>query len=186
MSDGTTLISLRRLEESYPEGPGRTFVLRQVTLDVMNGEYPSIMGRREPESRRSCTSWVCMTARGTVSICFLTNPCTRSRPNSGPSSRKRTSGSCFRAITCSTISPSTRTSRCRCYIATSSAPNASRSRAMSSTASRSLGSATSLTVNCSVGSSSLSVSNVLSSRIPSSFWPTNRPATFTPARGRRS
>jgi len=39
MSDLNTLISLRGLEKSYPHGPGRTFVLRQITLDVKDGEY---------------------------------------------------------------------------------------------------------------------------------------------------
>ena len=39
-----TLISLRGLEKSYPHGPGHTYVLRQITLDVKDGEFLSIMG----------------------------------------------------------------------------------------------------------------------------------------------
>lgn len=44
MSDLNALISLRGLEKSYPHGPGRTFVLRQITLDVKDGEFLSVMG----------------------------------------------------------------------------------------------------------------------------------------------
>jgi ABC-type lipoprotein export system ATPase subunit len=39
-----TLISLRNLEKSYPQGPARVFVLRRVTLDIHAGEFVSIMG----------------------------------------------------------------------------------------------------------------------------------------------
>ncbi len=42
MSD--TLFSVRGLEKSYPHGPGRTYVLRQITFDVQDGEFLSIMG----------------------------------------------------------------------------------------------------------------------------------------------
>ena len=38
------LISLRNLEKSYPQGPGQYFVLRQITLDIQEGEFVSIMG----------------------------------------------------------------------------------------------------------------------------------------------
>ncbi len=38
------LISLRNLEKSYPQGPGQYFVLRQITLDIKEGEFVSIMG----------------------------------------------------------------------------------------------------------------------------------------------
>lgn len=38
------LISLRNLEKSYPQGPSQYFVLRQITLDIAEGEFVSIMG----------------------------------------------------------------------------------------------------------------------------------------------
>ena len=38
------LISLRHLEKSYPQGPSQYFVLRQITLDIKEGEFVSIMG----------------------------------------------------------------------------------------------------------------------------------------------
>jgi ABC-type lipoprotein export system ATPase subunit len=38
------LISLRNLEKSYPQGPGQYYVLRQITLDIKEGEFVSIMG----------------------------------------------------------------------------------------------------------------------------------------------
>jgi ABC-type lipoprotein export system ATPase subunit len=38
------VISLRNLEKSYPVGNGRSYVLRQVTLDVKEGEFLTIMG----------------------------------------------------------------------------------------------------------------------------------------------
>ena len=38
------LISLRHLEKSYPQGPSRYYVLRQITADIQEGEFVSIMG----------------------------------------------------------------------------------------------------------------------------------------------
>jgi ABC-type lipoprotein export system ATPase subunit len=38
------MISLRNVEKSYPSGGGRTYVLRQVTLDIARGEFVSVMG----------------------------------------------------------------------------------------------------------------------------------------------
>lgn len=38
------MIALRNLEKSYSHGISRTFVLRQITLDVREGEFLSIMG----------------------------------------------------------------------------------------------------------------------------------------------
>lgn len=38
------LISTRGIEKSYPVGPGQTFVLRRITLDITPGEFVSIMG----------------------------------------------------------------------------------------------------------------------------------------------
>lgn len=38
------MISLRNVEKSYPVGNGRSYVLRQITLDVEEGEFLTIMG----------------------------------------------------------------------------------------------------------------------------------------------
>jgi ABC-type lipoprotein export system ATPase subunit len=38
------VISLRNLEKSYPVGNGRSYVLRQITLGVKEGEFLTIMG----------------------------------------------------------------------------------------------------------------------------------------------
>jgi putative ABC transport system ATP-binding protein len=38
------LISLRNVEKSYPQGVGRTYVLRRINLDIQEGEFLSIMG----------------------------------------------------------------------------------------------------------------------------------------------
>jgi ABC-type lipoprotein export system ATPase subunit len=38
------LVSLRNLEKSYPQGVGRTYVLRRIDLDIQPGEFVSIMG----------------------------------------------------------------------------------------------------------------------------------------------
>jgi len=38
------MIALRNLEKSYPQGGGRVFVLRQITLDIQPGEFVTIMG----------------------------------------------------------------------------------------------------------------------------------------------
>ena len=38
------MISLKNLEKSYPVGPQRTYVLRQITLDIKQGEFVTVMG----------------------------------------------------------------------------------------------------------------------------------------------
>jgi len=38
------VISLRSVEKSYPTGPSRTWVLRQITLDIREGEFVTVMG----------------------------------------------------------------------------------------------------------------------------------------------
>lgn len=38
------MISVRNVEKSYPSGNARSFVLRQVTLDIARGEFVSVMG----------------------------------------------------------------------------------------------------------------------------------------------
>jgi putative ABC transport system ATP-binding protein len=38
------MIRLRNVEKSYPQGPGRYFVLRRIDLSVRDGEFVSIMG----------------------------------------------------------------------------------------------------------------------------------------------
>jgi ABC-type lipoprotein export system ATPase subunit len=40
----SALISLRRLDKSFPVGGGQTYVLRQITADIHHGEFISIMG----------------------------------------------------------------------------------------------------------------------------------------------
>lgn len=41
---GEPLISVRHLEKSYAHGVGRTWVLRQISVDIKDGEFVSIMG----------------------------------------------------------------------------------------------------------------------------------------------
>jgi len=38
------LIRIRNIEKSYVHGPGRTFVLRRISLDIEDGDFVSIMG----------------------------------------------------------------------------------------------------------------------------------------------
>ncbi len=38
------MITLRNVEKSYPQGPGRYFVLRRIDLSIREGEFVSIMG----------------------------------------------------------------------------------------------------------------------------------------------
>ena len=38
------LVSLRNIEKSYAHGPGRTFVLRRISLDIEPADFVSIMG----------------------------------------------------------------------------------------------------------------------------------------------
>jgi len=38
------LIRIRNIEKSYVHGPGRTFVLRRISLDIEDGAFVSIMG----------------------------------------------------------------------------------------------------------------------------------------------
>jgi putative ABC transport system ATP-binding protein len=39
-----TLLSLRNVEKSYPTGPTRTWVLRQINFDVAQGDFVTLMG----------------------------------------------------------------------------------------------------------------------------------------------
>src|SRR5690242_11356872 len=41
---GSTLLSMRGVEKSFPAGAGRLFVLRRMTFDIARGEFVSIMG----------------------------------------------------------------------------------------------------------------------------------------------
>ena len=41
---GEPLISLRKVEKSYPTGPTRTWVLRQIDFDVAPGDFVTLMG----------------------------------------------------------------------------------------------------------------------------------------------
>jgi ABC-type lipoprotein export system ATPase subunit len=43
-SIGVIVIALRNIEKSYPVGPQRSYVLRQVTLDIKEGEFVTVMG----------------------------------------------------------------------------------------------------------------------------------------------
>jgi ABC-type lipoprotein export system ATPase subunit len=38
------MICLRNIEKSYPAGAGRTYVLRQISLEIKDGEFVTIMG----------------------------------------------------------------------------------------------------------------------------------------------
>src|SRR5262245_26517458 len=38
------MIVLKQLEKSFPSGAGRTYVLRNITLEIRQGEFVSIMG----------------------------------------------------------------------------------------------------------------------------------------------
>src|SRR5690242_1047783 len=38
---GSTLLSMRGLEKSFPAGAGRLFVLRRITFDIARGEFVS-------------------------------------------------------------------------------------------------------------------------------------------------
>ena len=40
----TPVMSVRGIEKSFPVGPGQTYVLRRITLDIKPGEFVSIMG----------------------------------------------------------------------------------------------------------------------------------------------
>ncbi|HEY6362016.1 MAG TPA: ABC transporter ATP-binding protein [Vicinamibacterales bacterium] len=40
----TPLVSTRGIEKSFPVGPGQTYVLRRITVDIKPGEFVSIMG----------------------------------------------------------------------------------------------------------------------------------------------
>src|SRR5262245_9006592 len=41
---GAAVMSLRGVEKSFPVGPGQSFVLRRIALDIAPGEFVSIMG----------------------------------------------------------------------------------------------------------------------------------------------
>src|SRR5256885_15070888 len=43
-SGPTPFLSVRNVEKSFPEGNGRQFVLRRISLDVAKGDFVTIMG----------------------------------------------------------------------------------------------------------------------------------------------
>src|SRR5437016_12798190 len=45
-------LSVRNVEKSFPEGNGRQFVLRRITLDVAAGDFVTIIG---PPAAGKCT-----------------------------------------------------------------------------------------------------------------------------------
>jgi putative ABC transport system ATP-binding protein len=44
LAANTPLVSTRGIEKSFPVGPGQTYVLRRITLDIKPGDFVSIMG----------------------------------------------------------------------------------------------------------------------------------------------
>ena len=42
--DTRPMIHLESLEKSFPQGNGKVFVLRQISLDVAQGDFVTIMG----------------------------------------------------------------------------------------------------------------------------------------------
>jgi ABC-type lipoprotein export system ATPase subunit len=81
---GTPLISTRGVEKAYSMGPGQTYVLRRITLDIKPGEFVSIMG---PSGAGKSTL---------LHILGMHSPRSSARR-----SRSGTSASSFRATTCS-------------------------------------------------------------------------------------
>ena len=72
------MITLRNLEKFYEHGVSKTFVLRQISLEVKEGEFLSIMG---PSGRRQIDAAAhpsgCTTAPGPASSSTSATPCTR-------------------------------------------------------------------------------------------------------------
>ena len=96
------LISLRNLERSYPQGPAQSYVLRRITLDIKAGEFVSIMG---PSGAGKSTLLHILGMHDAGWSGEYTSSISRSTPwarSSAPSCTSGTSGSCSRAITCST------------------------------------------------------------------------------------
>ncbi|MEE2963746.1 MAG: hypothetical protein VX427_06295 [Acidobacteriota bacterium] len=48
------MIALRNLEESYSHGVSKTFVLRQIDIDVKEGEFLSIIQVTHSEAKAAC------------------------------------------------------------------------------------------------------------------------------------
>ena len=86
------LIALRNLEKSYPQGPARTYALRRITLDINIGEFVSIMGPSGAGKSTLLHILGMHDAAWSGDFEFL----------GATSSTNSTSGSCSRAITCST------------------------------------------------------------------------------------
>ena len=71
------MIQLKNLDKSVSQGNGRLFILRQITLDIAQGEFVSIMGPSGAGSPRCSPSSACSTATGPASTASSTTPCTR-------------------------------------------------------------------------------------------------------------
>ena len=102
VATGGPLIQLRNIEKFYQHGVSRTYVLRRITLDVKDGEFVSVMG---PSGAGKSTVLHIVGMHDSAwsgEYQFLDQPCTRSARRSAPTCTSATSGSCSRAITCST------------------------------------------------------------------------------------
>ena len=98
----TPLMSVRSVEKSYPVGAGQSFVLRRITLDIKPGEFVSIMG---PSGAGKSTLLHILGMHDSAwagEYELMGHPIHALPTKNARRCRSGTSGSCSRAITCST------------------------------------------------------------------------------------
>jgi putative ABC transport system ATP-binding protein len=95
-------MSTRGIEKSFAQGPGRTFALRRIDVDITPGEFVSIMGPSGAGKSTLLHILGMHDAAWTGEYVFMGQPVHALGAKDRAALQKRHVGSSFRAITCST------------------------------------------------------------------------------------
>jgi putative ABC transport system ATP-binding protein len=172
------MLSLARINKSYKIGQHKLHVLRDVELEVADGEFASIMGASGSGKSTLLNVIGILDSYDSASTAWTARS-SRTCPRRAPrSTATASSASCSRASTCCRSRPRSRTSRCHCT--TRAWPGAGATPSPWSTSSVGLRDwAEHRPARCRVDRSSASPSRARSSPSRGSSSPTNRPARST-------
>ena len=96
------MIRLQGVEKSYPYKGGQTWVLRQIGLEIAEGDFVTIMGPSGSGKSTLLAILGMLDGEYGGEYWFDEKPCTRPASSSAASSTRRTSASCSSTFTCST------------------------------------------------------------------------------------
>src|SRR5690554_2880394 len=135
---GTAMIRLRNVEKSYPFKGGRTWVLRQISLDIAEGDFVTIMGPSGSGKSTLLAILGMLDGEFDGEYYFDGKPVHKSSVKERNRLHKENIGFVFQHFhLLDDLTVSTRISTSRCRIGTCRARSARRASPKSSTASRS-------------------------------------------------